>query len=220
MTRTISPKHEYFDSAYYERQDRFALSEKYKKELDLAAGLLKLGAKDTVLDIGCNTGNAARYFIDNFGCRVVGIDYPEAWLGTCKLRASLRVDGYHLSFRDNAFDKVYMFHVLGHVKFPEIILKEACRVLKPGGLCCMVNPNRYFVYLMKPLNYAGIIKYNPDKTVLRYFSTADMARMVRNAGIFLEKNMTVGSLPPYLSKLDGIKLFDGSRERIFTLARK
>lgn len=220
MTRTISPKHKYFDRAYYERQDRFALSEKYKKELDLAASLLKLGAKDTVLDIGCNTGNAARYFIDNFGSRVVGIDYPEAWLGTCKLQTSLRADGYHLSFKDNVFDKVYMFHVLGHVKFPEIILKEARRVLKPGGLFCMVNPNRYFVYSMKPLNYAGIIKYNPDRTVLRYFSGADAARMVRNSGISLEKNMTAGGLPPYLRRFESVKLMDGLRERIFTLGRK
>jgi ubiquinone/menaquinone biosynthesis C-methylase UbiE len=173
-----------------------------------------------VLDIGCNTGNAARYIKEMAGCKIVGVDFPESWMGTCRIERCLRADAHYLPFKEGIFDKAYMLHVLGHVKFPDMILKEVLRVLKPGGSFFMINPNKYFVYSMRPLNYAGIIRYNPDKTVLRYYSKKDMGKMIKNARMTLSENMTFGDLPPYLKKCEGLKVLNGLRERLFTLARK
>ena len=169
MKNTVSPRHIYFDKPYYIRQDRFSSTDLYRRELDILSDSIGAVKGDVVLDIGCNTGTAADYISRKCGCKVIGMDFPEEWLGVCRLRDCLRGDAHYLPFKSSIFDKVYMLHVLCHVMFPEVILSEVARVLKRGGVFCMINPNKYFVYSMRPLNYSGIIKYNPDRTVLRYY---------------------------------------------------
>ena len=50
---------------------------------------------------------------------------------------------YPLPFRDNAFDKVLMIHVIEHLRCPYRTLLEVKRVLKPGGSVVIVSPNSY-----------------------------------------------------------------------------
>jgi|GEM_PF-5118119 len=48
---------------------------------------------------------------------------------------------YPLPFRDNAFDKVFMIHVIEHLLRPYDCLCEVRRVLKPGGELILITPN-------------------------------------------------------------------------------
>jgi SAM-dependent methyltransferase len=87
------------------------------------------GAK--LLDVGCGTGWLAEHFSD-----YTGIDgSPEAVdAAQAKGRSIVQGDvGEPLPFGDAAFDGVVLKDLLEHVADPVAVVREAHRVLKPGG---------------------------------------------------------------------------------------
>lgn len=54
----------------------------------------------------------------------------------------LLYDGLRLPFQDEAFDVVFAFQVLEHVRDAPAFLTEAHRVARPGGRILIVTPNR------------------------------------------------------------------------------
>jgi ubiquinone/menaquinone biosynthesis C-methylase UbiE len=53
-------------------------------------------------------------------------------------------DAHKLTYQDNMFDVVSMISLLEHLKYPDQALKEAVRVLKPGGELILQILNKYF----------------------------------------------------------------------------
>jgi SAM-dependent methyltransferase len=90
---------------------------------------------DRVLDAGCGTGKFfGMEFARRTGCQEnigvnLGIDFG--------VRAELN----HLPFSDASFDVVNCRLVIEHVDFPNAVLKEFYRVLKPGGRLAIFTPN-------------------------------------------------------------------------------
>ncbi len=56
-------------------------------------------------------------------------------------------DAHHLPFRDGHFAGIVMLDVLHHLNRPTEFLKEAARVLRPGGVLAMIEPG------MSPASY-------------------------------------------------------------------
>lgn len=101
---------------------------------------LKQGLK--FLEPGCGRGEHLRYF-KGLGLDVYGLDLsPEA----TKLSPDLKISTFDLEngkipFEDNYFDVIYSKSFLEHIRIPEIFLKEAHRVLKPGGVIISLVPD-------------------------------------------------------------------------------
>ncbi len=99
----------------------------------------------TVLDMGCGTGVVARTIArrPGFAGQVLGIDLsPDLADVATRLateegvgaRVTFQVgDTRRLDFPDAAFDAVVAHTLLNHVDDPAAVVKEAARVLKPGG---------------------------------------------------------------------------------------
>lgn len=94
-----------------------------------------------VCDVGCGLDAA---FLDYAADKIaigVGVDdqVEEGLRGRWKrVRADLRAD---LPFGDGEFDHVVMLAVLEHLTEPEEVLREAHRVIAPGGSLIMTWPS-------------------------------------------------------------------------------
>lgn len=97
-----------------------------------------------LLDIGCGLGGAARYFAQEHGCRVTGIDLSAEYVNvTNALAARVGLDervscelgsALALPFEPESFDGAYMFHVGMNVEDKSKLFAEVRRVLAPSGL--------------------------------------------------------------------------------------
>ncbi len=111
--------------------------------------------KKSVLDIGCGTGGKSAYLasLDN---NVIGIDINPHSIAHAKRlikkhhphvfnKVDFKVDNaYALSLPDNSVDIIFMDDVWEHIDKPSRALKEAIRVVKPGG---------YILIAFPPLNH-------------------------------------------------------------------
>ena len=94
-----------------------------------------------LLDIGCGRGEFLKGFI-NLGVNGYAVDKSSAVRKFCpeaELRNSdIECDG--IPYPDNFFDVVYSKSVIEHFHYPERLVKEMYRVLKPGGLAITLCP--------------------------------------------------------------------------------
>ncbi|HXF55760.1 MAG TPA: metalloregulator ArsR/SmtB family transcription factor [Hyphomicrobiaceae bacterium] len=105
------------------------------------------GPFDLLLDLGTGTGRMLELFADCYR-RAIGIDASHSMLAVARAkldRARLRRaqvrhgDIYHLGLDDGVADAVVMHQVLHYLSDPDQALREAARVLSPGGRLIVVD---------------------------------------------------------------------------------
>jgi SAM-dependent methyltransferase len=98
--------------------------------------------KGKLADVGCGDGERAGWY-RNRGFEVYGVETSEQ---AVKNAQALGVDARQgtlpdAGYPDNFFDVVVMAHALEHTHSPGVYLREAFRILKPGGLLAVAVPN-------------------------------------------------------------------------------
>lgn len=101
----------------------------------------KLKPKQKILDLGCGRGEFLKGFVerDLEGYGVDQSDIARQIVGDATIKVA-DLD-HRLPFEDDFFDVVYSKSVIEHFYYPEKLLKEARRVLKPGGLIISMTPD-------------------------------------------------------------------------------
>jgi ubiquinone/menaquinone biosynthesis C-methylase UbiE len=118
-----------------------------EREMWRSAGLTP-GMK--VLDIACGPGFTACELAKATGAdgHVTGVDINEELIAVAhQAKASEKVENvsfstgnvYELTLPENGFDFVYARFVFQHLEKPQLALKNILRVLKPGGILCVLD---------------------------------------------------------------------------------
>lgn len=97
-----------------------------------------------VLDLGCGE-KPFKKEIQSVADTYVGVDWPAT------LHAKSEIDVYadiskDLPIKNESFDTVVSFQVMEHLPEPAIFLREACRVLRPGGKIILTTPFMWGVH--------------------------------------------------------------------------
>lgn len=127
---------DYADEAFHERPGPIRplfLSARVK--MNMMRRMLRPGAADALLDIGCGKGRFL-YFQHDRAKHTVGIDAGAHFGAEPVATVDLtRGDVRQLPFASGSFDKAFSLDVLEHLDEPGVrqMLAEARRVLKPGG---------------------------------------------------------------------------------------
>jgi 2-polyprenyl-6-hydroxyphenyl methylase/3-demethylubiquinone-9 3-methyltransferase len=95
-----------------------------------------------LLDLGCGGGLLAPH-VARLGYRHVGVDLVAVSLDLARRHGvvPVRADVHRLPFISESVDVVSAGEILEHVPDPSTVLREACRVLRPGGLLVLDTIN-------------------------------------------------------------------------------
>lgn len=160
------------------QERRLALIQRYVK-LDDAA----------ILDIGCGIGTYIQAF-RRFTARAYGIDIDAERVaqGSRSVPGLAVAVSEYLPFKDQVFDLVLLNEVIEHVQDDVATLREAARVLRPGGTVIVYAPNRLYpfethgVYLGRRYVFGNIPLVNWLPGVLR-------RRLVPHARTYLARDI-------------------------------
>jgi 2-polyprenyl-6-hydroxyphenyl methylase/3-demethylubiquinone-9 3-methyltransferase len=98
----------------------------------------QIDPNQNILDIGCGAGFLTNFLAEK-GHVVTGVDLSETSLDIARLHDQthsveyIKASAYHLPFEKTKFDIVCATDVLEHLEYPERLIQEASRVLRPGG---------------------------------------------------------------------------------------
>ncbi len=130
-----------------------------------------IGRGKRVLDLGCRSGALTRHFLEENS--VVGLDVDAAAL---EKAAALGIEPVQanvedpLPFESASFDTVVAGELLEHLQFPDALVAEVHRVLRPGGVLVGSVPNAFRV--QSRLRFLRGKPPEDDPTHLRMFSPA------------------------------------------------
>lgn len=121
--------------------------------IELLAHRLNLQNVRTLVDIGTGLGYLSGLFAlyMRAGSTVHGYDHNPDVIRQAQARADARpfsvnfkfevADAHHLPLEDDKADLAVCQHVLTHLADPAAVLKEMCRIVRPGGRVVAFEPN-------------------------------------------------------------------------------
>jgi 2-polyprenyl-6-hydroxyphenyl methylase / 3-demethylubiquinone-9 3-methyltransferase len=171
----------------------------------------------TVLDIGCGGGFLAEEFARD-GFRVTGIDPATNSLEAGRKHATdnnLEIDyragrGEALPLPDGSFDIVACCDVLEHVDDFSLVMSEAARVLKAGGVFCYDTVNRTWlskVAMIKMCQDWGFTRWLPPNTHVweKFIKPAELIAVMNRCGLANQELKGIASRKNHLALLASLR---------------
>jgi SAM-dependent methyltransferase len=180
---------------------------------------------DNVLDLGAGAGIIAAMNFRGEARRIYGIDLDPRVTDNPFLDEGQLCDANSIPYPDNSFDLIFSDNVFEHLDRPELVLKEAVRVLKPGGRLLFKTPNRrHYVPLiarMTPHRFHQFVnrlrgrdEVDTFPTFYRANTLQDVQSLARLTGFLVRQVELIESRPEYLRITALSYLFGIAYERL------
>jgi 2-polyprenyl-6-hydroxyphenyl methylase/3-demethylubiquinone-9 3-methyltransferase len=147
-----------------------------------------------ILDVGCGGGFLSNYLAAQ-GHTVIGIDFAADALQVARLHDAsgrakyVEADAFRLPFPDGSFDAVCSMDFLEHVEEPELAIREASRLLAPGGLFVFHTFSRnWLAWLVVIKGLEWFVRNTPPHLhILRLFiKPEDLVSMCARSGLSVD----------------------------------
>jgi len=182
-----------------------------------AKHLGKVALQKPILDIGCGFGEFALAFADepiDMGIDINARDLYEA-AKTKKYKNLTLADARDLPFADNSYASIFSISTLEHIENPDQVLKEAYRVLKPGGILFLtletdeVDAATFYRPLLKRIGLQSLSdvtseKYNTLFHRQTLLPKKQWKKKIEKAGFTIEKAQDI--ISPQVNRLFDILL--------------
>jgi len=162
--------------------------------------ILPFNGQGRLLDVGCGPGRLLQELREH-GWDVYGVDFSPVAVGRAR-SVGLNVrqgDLLTAGFESNFFDVVLFSHSLEHVFDPVATLREAHRILKPGGRLLLFLPNAGSTETA--LFGRWWIAWDPPRHLF-HFNKHSVTRLLDKAGFGVVKVRTSTSKSSFLGSVD------------------
>lgn len=191
--------------------DPTPLLEAINRLTDVVGEKLDLRSGQHLLDVGCGVGMPAIRLGQRVEARITGVTISEWQVqeATQRVRAAglggqVEVelgDAAALAYADESFDSVLIFQSLQHASDRGQWLREAIRVLRPGGRMVLTE---FVEEIPLTPEEAEILLDGATHPPLRY---PDLLELVRGSGLVIDEAISCGghirrSYPAYFDRLD------------------
>jgi len=173
---------------------------------------LKAGSR--ILEIGCGAGNLLLQASVR-GSYPVALDLamPSLTFVRSRLRearsgpeapngfACTQAIGELLPLVDGSFDCVLLSEVIEHLEVPQVSIREASRVLRPGGRLLVTTPNYRSLWPIMEwsVDLMNMAPKMAGEQHISRFHPASLRRILIDSGLGIEYFGTIYNLSPFLS---------------------
>ena len=195
--------HEYWEdraSSFDERQHYIV-----DEETDLVIDRWLLGKVDdgdVVLDLGCGTGRYTAIIADSVR-HVTAADMAPAMLDEARKKlgdrndvAVRKEDCFSTSFKDCSFDVVLLANLLHIVSWPEWVIREAFRLIRPGGRVLVIDytGKGMSVWAMVKMIVRYLRTWGAPPSTGRMLGPVELTDLAEQAGFEVEESVLLGTL--------------------------
>jgi ubiquinone/menaquinone biosynthesis C-methylase UbiE len=163
------------------------------------AGRIPLTPATAILDFGCGTGNFLDRLQRAHGARCCGVEPSEGMRARAvEKNAALEVragDHRSVPFSDDTFDFVYLTDVIHHVPDLAVMFRELWRVLKSGGLLCVVTESHEQI---QSRFYNEYFPSMAEKEMRRYPEIQRLVQIALESGFHHEETQVLPAIMPMI----------------------
>lgn len=180
----------------------FAYDNRFEEVTKILTNLIKNSPESKkILDIGVGDAVYESLIPENLRRRsqFYGVDISKTQIKRAQkyLHEGKVVDlnSQKLPFSKNYFDIILISEILEHIFFPDHLLTDADKRLKPGGFMLITYPNSGALQLRLTLLFSGrsvMLNYPDNPQHIRFFQTKDILSMLGN-NYTVKKNQGLSS---------------------------
>jgi len=158
--------------------------------MQLISRMVPIPGVSKLLDAGCGTGELSENLF-NRGFDVIALDLGFESIKRASSRHReeninfpfVQGDLYRLPYEDRSFDAVVTSEIMEHLERPLEALKEAARIVRPGGYIIVSTPCREILRFTLCIHCN---KKTPINAHLHSFDEKTMETMLKEAGFSVE----------------------------------